>query len=198
MPLNISEQGGGGFEPELGLHRAICTAIIDIGTQHSTYDGNEKVKRESIWQFELVDEVVDGDEGPFHPMMSQFYTLSLSPRANIRKALVNWRGKQFTTEELKAFDVFKVLGLPCNLMVGLKDNGKKYIETIAGWKGEKPEATRELWSFSFEEFDGTYPEWMTSGIKGLCEKSDEHQNFDGAFIDTAPAESVVDTDDIPF
>src|SRR5208337_1405024 len=45
------------------------------------------------------------------------YTLSLHEKAALRKDLESWRGRTFTEEELKGFDVENVLDVPCLLNV---------------------------------------------------------------------------------
>jgi hypothetical protein len=50
-------------------------------------------------------------------MVSKFYTLSLNEKASLRKDLQSWRGKPFTEEELKGFDVEKLIGANCLLNI---------------------------------------------------------------------------------
>jgi hypothetical protein len=56
------------------------------------------------------------------------YTLSLHEKATLRKLLQSWRGKAFTPDELKKFDVTTVVGKPCLLSVSHapKDGGGVY------------------------------------------------------------------------
>lgn len=62
------------------------------------------------------------------------FTNSLDSKSNLRKFLVSWRGKQFTSEELKGFDCEKVVGAPAfiHVLQNHKDDGSVYanIESI--------------------------------------------------------------------
>ena len=59
--------------------------------------------------------------------VSRTFTVSLHEKANLRKFLSAWRGRDFTTEEAKAFDVSKLLGAYCMVNVTESEtNGKTY------------------------------------------------------------------------
>jgi hypothetical protein len=61
------------------------------------------------------------------------FTLSLHEKASLRKILQSWRGKAFTPEELKKFDVTTILGKPCLITVTHepKDGGGVYANVGA-------------------------------------------------------------------
>ena len=56
------------------------------------------------------------------------YTLSWSEKANLRLDLQSWRGKPFTQEEMRRFDLKNVLGAWCmlNVIEKLGQNGSIY------------------------------------------------------------------------
>jgi hypothetical protein len=56
----------------------------------------------------------------------QNYTLSWAPQANLRIDLQAWRGKPFTEEEMRRFDLKTVLGAWCmlNLIESTGNDGK--------------------------------------------------------------------------
>jgi hypothetical protein len=119
MPIVASEASGKDFKkvPQ-GAHFAICNMIVDCGLQ----EGFQKKPQHKIYvRWEVPDERVsyekDGNpvEGPCS--IGKFYTLSLSEKANLRKDLENWRGKFFTAEELKGFDIETILGKCCQIQV---------------------------------------------------------------------------------
>ena len=193
------------FNIEPDIYDAICTGMIDIGTQHGEWQGKEKVRRQCIIQWELLDELYDDENGKQHRKhFSQFYTQSLDQRAKLRKHLTGWRGRDFNKEELQGFDPKNIIGKPCRLVISLSESGKSIVESIMRYKGGEVEANgAERW-FSFDEFDGAFPEWMSDGIRGLCEKSDEYQAYlRGDSIPEpeampAPETEEEDDDDIPF
>jgi hypothetical protein len=63
-------------------------------------------------------------------MVSKFYTLSLSDKANLRKDLESWRGKQFTDAELEGFELKNLVGANCYLNLVETDKGKRKIASI--------------------------------------------------------------------
>jgi len=97
------------FEPApAGTHIAICTQIIDLGTQHWTYLGEAKSGRKLRITFELPDEILkyedaDGNEVERPFVVMGEHTVSLHEKANLRKVLESWRGKKFTDEQLEPF-----------------------------------------------------------------------------------------------
>ena len=104
-----------------------------------------------------------------------FYTASLSEKANLRRDLEGWRGRAFTPEELKGFDVFNVLGVPCQVTVTHNDKGKARVVSVSGWpKGvEKPKAENPLVKFSDDEGNmDDLPEWLKEMVLGQVKKDD--------------------------
>jgi hypothetical protein len=72
-----------------------------------------------------VDEINPENGKPFS--CSKKYTASLNEKATLRHDLESWRGRAFTQEELKGFDLEKVIGVNAQVMVmhNTKD-GKTY------------------------------------------------------------------------
>lgn len=200
--MKVADTGGGDFNLETGIYNAVCFGLIDVGTQDNDYGGEHKKQHQIIMKFELLDEFYEHDGEQFRSQFSQFYTLSLGSKANLRKHLVGWRGKEFTAEELQGFELRNILGKNCVLVIGLTESGKPKIESISKYKGTPEESTRDLEYFSFEDFDGEFPEFMSDGIKRICVKSEEYADSKG--VSDAPSgvaeEPQIDNfdDDIPF
>jgi hypothetical protein len=112
MPIIATDSGGGDFAlPEAGLTQAVCAFVEDVGEEWSEKFGHATHKIIVCWELtELME-----DKRPF--MLSQRYTLSLNEKANLRRDLESWRGRPFTAEELKGFDVEKLIGV--NAMVNV-------------------------------------------------------------------------------
>jgi hypothetical protein len=91
---------------------------VDTGTQEKTYQGKTEKYRSIQFSWELPNERHDGK-----PMMvSKNYRLSMSEKANFRKDLQSWRGKNYTQEELddaseNGFDFEKLMGKPALLTI---------------------------------------------------------------------------------
>lgn len=66
-------------------------------------------------------------------MVVSQYTLSLNSKAKLRQHLEAWRGRKFSGEELKGFDLEKLLGANCQLQIvhSLSDNGRTYANVQA-------------------------------------------------------------------
>lgn len=96
-----------------GTHIARCYGCISLGTQTSAHFAPSfKI----LYQFELSNEMVERD-GKKKPMViNKEYTLSLSPKSNLRKVIESWRGK-LTDQELKGFDVSVMVGQPCMISI---------------------------------------------------------------------------------
>lgn len=105
-----SNGNGEAFTPAPpGLHRAICCDVVDLGMVQSQYGTKHKVR--VIWQTETA--MPDGK--PF--LVDQRYTLSLDERSNLRRDLEAWRGKPFTLAEAAGFDLERLIGASCGLLV---------------------------------------------------------------------------------
>jgi hypothetical protein len=110
----------------IGVHKARCVKVIDLGTQKQEYGGEISWKRQILVIWELPEEL-NNDQ----PMtISKFYTLSLHEKSNLGKDLTSWRGRPFTETEKQGFDVTKLIGVTCQVNVMHKDNGKEHISSI--------------------------------------------------------------------
>ena len=112
--MAIFARAGGDFTPApAGTHAAVCVDVVDLGMVTSEFAGIKKTqhKIKIVWQ---IDETRD-DGKPFD--VSQRYTLSLHSKATLRRELESWRGRAFTEEELKEFDVETVIGAGAMLNV---------------------------------------------------------------------------------
>jgi hypothetical protein len=115
-----------------GTHLARCYRIVDLGTQESTYLGQVKSQRKVMIQFEVHGD----DENGFalitragEPMsISKNYTLSIGEKSRLRQDLASWRGKAFTPEELKGFELKNLLGVwgMISVIKTPSENGKEY------------------------------------------------------------------------
>lgn len=118
MSLIAKDGGGKKFDPApQGSHPARCYSVVDLGTQHDTWQGQPNTRRKLRLAFELPDQTINTDDGPMPMTIGQTYTLSLHEKAALRKDLEAWRGRAFTPEELNGFDLFKLAGVACMLTV---------------------------------------------------------------------------------
>lgn len=116
-----------------GSHLAICIGVIDLGTQKSVYEGKEKHARKVRLVWELCNE--KRDDGTILTT-GKSYTNSLGDRATLRAHLQSWRGRAFTPEELKRFDLTAIVGKPCVLtIIHEAKNGGGMRDSIASITG---------------------------------------------------------------
>jgi hypothetical protein len=80
-----------------------------MGMQETSYG----LKHQVHLAFEIDEKMEDGR--PF--LLMQNYTLSLNEKARLRLDLQAWRGRAFSAEELKGFDLKTILGKPLQVSV---------------------------------------------------------------------------------
>ncbi len=194
-----------------GNHTARCYRIIDLGTQESTYDGEARLMHKVLIGWELNGEADDGtplktDDGKPYTVSKQ-YTMSLGKKANLRADLESWRGQAFTDDELKGFDISKLLGVYCMVTVKHdKKDDKTYtnVASVSRWPAALKNAKFDPF-YKNEIFDvdapdlallETFPEW-------LQEKINDSLEFRGVPKEQAApskghADRSVPDEDIPF
>lgn len=141
MAIMATDTGGSDFTPvPQGTHIAVCDQVIDLGKQliKSAMYG-ESVKHQVYIRWQIPEEratwEVDGEkkEGPV--VIGKTYTVSLGDKATLRKDLQAWRGKPFTPDELKGFDISKLLGVPATITVTHTEKDGKTYSNIASVGG---------------------------------------------------------------
>jgi hypothetical protein len=97
-----------------GVHNAVCVDVADLGLEPNKFDATKPdvYKVRIIWELEEK----NPDTGNPFTVASKF-TLSINKKSSLRKFLIPWRGRDFTEEEEKGFDVEKLIGVPCLLQV---------------------------------------------------------------------------------
>jgi hypothetical protein len=192
------EPTGGEIEQApAGTHLGICFRVIDLGTQHSEWEGEAKISNQVLISWELPGETME-DGRPF--AASRFYTNSLHEKAALRKDLASWRGRDFTEVELAGFDLGTIVGKPCLLSIVHNKKGKaKVAAVLAVPKGTTaPTLVNDTLAFFLDDWDEDAWEKLPKGIKAIIQKSDEYhamKNGDAPDDDAQPA--AVDEEEIP-
>jgi len=204
---------GSDYKPiEAGAYAAICTRVIDLGTQTTNYQGEEKSARKIMLTWEVPEVEVEWEGNKRPATISSRYTASLHEKANLRKVLESWRGRSFTADELKGFDTKNVLGAACLLnIVHTEKDGRTYANVAAAMplpKGmAKPETDSPLVNFDLDDFQAEVLEGLHDKLRDVIKASPEYRALtadEGGFSGHAPDEGMAsgegdyDPDQIPF
>jgi hypothetical protein len=196
-----------------GTHLARLYRIIDLGTQMREYEGKVTMSRKAKFFFELHGEDAEGkaltttDGKPL--IQSREYTVSLNEKANLRRDLEAWRGKAFSEDELKGFDISNILGHFCMVNISHRQKGDMTYADLKGVsavpsiykKQGLPEGINTTMIFNLDKFDETMFDSLSENIKETIKKSPEYRSIgeQSKAYQEASGGSVADMDnDIPF
>jgi hypothetical protein len=183
-----------------GSYISRCYSMIHIGTNTENILGVEKRMNRVRITWELPNELRDFD-GTMKPLViSKEYTLSMHEKANLRKDLENWRGKGFSEDEAKSFEITKLLGVPCLLSIihEKTTQGSEYAK-IGGISGlvkgmicEKQFNTTFEFNFT-DHFDAEKLESFPDFIKDKIKSSEEYINLILGKVD--PSQDIPQNDE---
>lgn len=178
MALTVKE-GGSNFAPApAGNHPARCIGVVDLGTQYSAKFDKASKKVRLMWELPNETKVFDQDKGPEPFVVGRNFTASLSRNSALRPILESWRGRAFTPEELKGFELKKLVGVPCLLNIVHETRDDKTYANITAVsplpKGltippqQLKSSYYEIEQGKDETFQGL-PEWLQELIGGCQE-----------------------------
>lgn len=193
-----------------GNYAARCYSIIHIGTIVDSWKGQPKEmnKVRIAWEIPELMRTFDDKKGPQPMSFSKEYTLSTGEKSNLRKMLASWRGKDFTEDEAKAFDVTVVAGACCMLNIIHKTSaaGSQYEDVASVSKMPKglkciPQVNSTV-IWDFDKFDEILLECLPKYVMEKIKSSKEYkQKTDPSNVST-PGSSFLtendDDDDLPF
>lgn len=195
-----------------GNYIARCYSMIEIGTVTEFVMGKQSILKKVRIGWELPTElkVFNPEKGEQPLAISKEYTLSMHEKSNLRKDLKSWRGKDFTEDEAKSFDITKLLGQACMLNIihkpGVQDPTKVY-EQIAGItaipKGMKaPGLINELFVLSYDDFDqakfDSLPDFIKTKMQGSLEYLAMKNPHSKTLDDSNGVMETETVDDLPF
>jgi hypothetical protein len=194
------------------MHLARCYRIVDLGTQKSEWQGDVKHLHKVMLQFE-----VHGEDDSGRPLVtskgepmtiSKNYTLSLGEKAALRKDLQTWRGRDFTAEELRGFELKNILGVWAMLSVAKSagSNGKEYTNIMsvnpvlaAVKKAGLPDGFNKIGLFYIDSPDMDMFDTFSKNLKEKIQSSPEWQSRSSHASKPSNGSGFDDlADDIPF
>ena len=206
MSLTVSGSSATNFPPiPEGTYLAVCYMLVDLGMQYNeTYKTTSK---KLLVGWEIPTETIELEDGPHTRTISKQYTASLNENANLRKDLAAWRGRDFTEEELEAFNLRNVLGKSCMISIihskGTNGNTYANIQSIMALpKGMQPGKLTEstvILDLDEDPLDQVerLPKWIAERVK----KSLTYQERLNAPDDLADQTAYTDLNDdgeLPF
>lgn len=209
MAIIATNNGGSTREPlEAGMYVARCFQMIHIGTVKEDFQGEEKVLNKCRIVFELPTEKRQFKEGeeekPY--TIGKDFTLSMHEKSGLRKFLSSWRGKSFSEEEAKSFDITRLLGVACMLSIihkPSKDGTRVYEEISAIAMPMKnypiPDQINPSQELSYGSFDWDLYNSLPDFIKEKIKLSAEFKSLtEGKAEVAAGAVAGGDDDNLPF
>jgi hypothetical protein len=130
MSFIASETSQADFTPApAGVWPGRLYRLIDIGTVHSEWQGKPTSSRKILLSFELLDaEAVNDDGKPLS--VHRRFTLSLGKKAALRAFLESLLGRPFTDEQLRGYDLRKLLGVGALLNITHDSKGDKVFANL--------------------------------------------------------------------
>ncbi len=208
MSIIAENKGGSDFEPiAAGTYAARCYSMVHVGTITEQYEGQPKTQNKIRLSWELPTELKvfkeENGEQPF--FVSKDFTLSMHEKSSLRKYLEAWRGKAFTDEEAKSFDVTKLLGKECLVSIiheAKKDKTYAKIASVSTLpKGMIcPPQINDTFEFSWSEYNqskwDSLPEWLQTKMKGSKEYQQHFEMESNHYNDMVT--QVSDENSLPF
>jgi hypothetical protein len=124
-------------------------------------------------------------------VLGKEFNASLSRKATLYLFLVDWRGLDFTPEQLEGFDLDKILHKPATLRLSRKMNertGKTYTEIDSIFRARKLSTPLQV-----ETPETFIPSWVQRRID-----SQIIPGYPRDLSDAAPSREEEFTDDVPF
>lgn len=184
-----------------------CYQMIHIGTVAEFFNGEPKnLNKVRIgWELPTERRVFKEENGEQPFVVSKEFTLSMNEKSNLRKMLASWRGKDFSEDEAKKFDITKLLGVPCMINVIHKPKASdpsviyEQIATVSPVpKGLKvPDQENENMVLSYAQFDWDVFERLPDFLKDKIKNSVEYAAMQNPnHVSATNGQETVD--DLPF
>ena len=143
---NNNHFDGGKFKPlDSGTYDAVCDAIASVGPIL-----NPKFNSvQNIVYIKFDAKLPDGSLKDIWLRRTQ----SIHPKSKLGKELEVWRGRGFTDEERKSFNLASILGVSAQIVVQQNQghNGKTYSDIVAILPPRNKVEATETWTFDIAD-----------------------------------------------
>ena len=164
--MKLSKQSGGDFTPhEDGSYIGICVDVTPPTKRQTDYGVKE--------EFRLVFETnaPNRPDGSSQCVWSRGFTPSLNEKANLRKFLRQWLGRDLMPAEEAEFDTECLIGKACNLVIVHEQNGDKTYANIAACTPIKGEGIKASGKFIRKKDREEKPEGAGGGSEASYRKA---------------------------
>jgi hypothetical protein len=110
--MKLSEKKSGNFNPhEEGTFQGVCVDVTPLVKQQSQFGERE------IFRIVFETNATEREDGSRQCVWSRGFTPSLNEKANFRKFLRQWLGRDLTPAELADYDTESLIGHPAQLVI---------------------------------------------------------------------------------
>lgn len=173
--MKLSKKSSGNFVPhDDGSFRAVCVDVTPLEKQQSKFGERD------IFRLVFETDAPKREDGSPQCVWSRGFTPSLNEKANFRKFLRQWLGRDLTAAEEAEFDTESLIGKGANIVVVHEDSsdGDKTYANIAACTPCKGKALEPSGTFTRKKDRGD-----STSYKGAAQPTER----------TADAEPVDDT-----
>lgn len=194
-----------------GNYIARCYQMIHIGTVEEEFQGEKKrLNKVRIgWELPTEKKVFKEENGEQPFVFSKEFTLSMHEKSKLRQVLASWRGQDFTAAESKAFDIMKLLGVPCmlNIIHTPSKDGTKMYEQISsvtplpkGFACPDQINATQVWEYDNPnmEYLESLPDFIKDKIKSSEEFIELNLKTESSVNQTFYNQNASTADDLPF
>jgi hypothetical protein len=161
--------------PPEDTHIGRIYSVVDLGTQSNTHEGQTRLRRKVLVQWELPNarHIFDPAKGEEPFTVSREYSLTMDPKGSLRKMVEAISGKFKDDKEASKFDVFGLVGQPSFLqLTHVTSDGKTYANIASITKPPKGTEVPPQWykPVTYDSNTGAspvykaLPEWLQKKI----------------------------------
>ncbi|MEI6279284.1 MAG: hypothetical protein WCQ16_07880 [Verrucomicrobiae bacterium] len=126
--MKLTKKQGGNFLPhEEGTFRAVCVDVTPLVKQQSKFGERE------VFRLVFETDAPEREDGSRQCVWSRGFTPSLNEKANFRKFMRQWLGRDLTPAEETELDTEDLIGRGANVVVTheVGENGETYANIVA-------------------------------------------------------------------